>query len=174
MTGTYAPPEETDWQLLAGDITALPAIGRIVEELPAGARAVVVAETYDPADRQEWETAGDVDVMWLHGSGEGRAPSIVGAAVLEFPEPAGAGYRWLAGETRVVRAVRRNMRHERGLPKAQWSLTGYWLERGEEWEARYETVAPQMERIWVRGEAEGRDEEDIMDEYERALDEAGL
>jgi len=30
-----------------------------------------------------------------------------------------------------------------------------------------------MERIWVRGEAEGRDEEDIMDEYERALEKAG-
>jgi hypothetical protein len=74
----------------------------------------------------------------------------------------------------VVRAVRRNMRHERGLPKALWSLTGYWLERGEEWMARYETVAPQMERIWVRGEAEGREEEDIMDEYERALEAAGL
>ena len=133
VAGSYAPPEDTDWRLLAGDITALPAIGRIVEELPAGARAVVVAETYDPADRQEWETEGDVDVVWLHGSGEGRAPSIVGAAVLEFPEPDGAGYRWLAGETRVVRAVRRNMRHERALPKAQWSLTGYWLERGEEW-----------------------------------------
>ena len=117
---------------------------------------------------------GDVDVVWLHGSGEGRAPSIVGAAVLEFPEPDGAGYRWLAGETRVVRAVRKNMRHERALPKAQWSLTGYWLERGEEWMARYDTVAPQMERIWVRGEAEGRDEEDIMDEYERALEKAGL
>ena len=174
VAGSYAPPEDTDWLLLAGDITALPAIGRIVEELPAGARAVVVAETYDPADRQEWETEGDVDVVWLHGSGEGRAPSIVGAAVLEFPEPDGAGYRWLAGETRVVRAVRKSMRHERALPKAQWSLTGYWLERGEEWMARYDTVAPQMERIWVRGEAEGRDEEDIMDEYERALEKAGL
>jgi NADPH-dependent ferric siderophore reductase len=174
VAGSHAPPPETAWQLLVGDITALPAIGRIVEELPAGARAVVVAETYDPADRQEWETEGDVDVVWLHGSGEGRAPSIVGAAVLEFPEPDGAGYRWLAGETRVVRAVRRSMRHERALPTSQWSLTGYWLERGEEWMARYDTVAPQMERIWVRGEAEGRDEEDIMDEYERALENAGL
>jgi NADPH-dependent ferric siderophore reductase len=174
VAGTYAPPEGTDWRLLAGDITALPAIGRIVEELPAGARAIVVAETFDPADRQEWQTAGDVDVMWLHGSGEGRAPSIVGAAVLEFPEPGGVSPCWLAGGKRVVRSVRRNMRQERGLPKALWSVTGYWLERGEEWMARYETVAPQMERIWVRGEAEGREEEDIMDEYERALEAAGL
>ena len=49
-----------------------------------------------------------------------------------------------------------------------------WPERGEEWMARFDTVAPQMERIWVRGEAEGRDEEDIIDEYERALEQAGL
>ena len=111
---------------------------------------------------------------WLHGSGEGRAPSIVGAAVLEFPEPDGAGYRWLAGETRVVRAVRRNMRHERALPKAQWSLTGYWLERGEEWRPATRRSRRRWSAIWVRGEAEGRDEEDIMDEYERALEKAGL
>jgi NADPH-dependent ferric siderophore reductase len=167
VTGSYAPPPDTTWQLLAGDITALPAIGRIVEELPAGARATVVAEVADEADRQTWDTAGDVRVVWLR---EG----LLGGAVRTFPEPDGNGYRWMAGETRVVRGVRRHLRHERAIPKERYSLTGYWLERLEEWQARYETVAPEMEAIWSRGEAEGRDEEEIMDEYEAALERAGL
>jgi NADPH-dependent ferric siderophore reductase len=174
VAGSYAPPPEAAWRLLVGDVTALPAIGRIVEELPAGAPATVVAETFDPADRQEWQTAGDVRVVWLHGSGEGRAPSRLAHALRTFPEPEGPGYRWMAGETRVVRDARRHLRHERGIPREGWSLTGYWLEGLEEWEARYREVEPQMTEIWARGEAEGRDEEDIMDEYERALDEAGL
>ena len=33
--GWYAPPADTAWQLLAGDLTGLPAIGRILESLPA-------------------------------------------------------------------------------------------------------------------------------------------
>ena len=170
VTGTYAPPEDTDWLLLAGDITALPAIGRIVEELPAGARATVVAETADAADLPAWDTAGEVDVVRL----EGREASRLEHAVRSFPEPEGNGYRWMAGETRTVRQTRRHVCHERGIPKERYSLTGYWLDNYEEWEARYARVAAEMSAIWERGEAEGRDEEDIMDEYDRALERVGL
>jgi NADPH-dependent ferric siderophore reductase len=170
VTGTYAPPEDTDWQLLVGDITGLPAIGRIVEELPAGARAIVVGETADPADRQRWETRGDVEYVWIEGGEASRLEHVVRA----FPEPPGTGYRWMAGETHTVRHTRRHLRHERGLPKERYSLTGYWLDRMEEWEARYAKVAAEMTEIWERGEADGRDVEDIMDDYELALDRAGL
>jgi NADPH-dependent ferric siderophore reductase len=167
VTGSYVPPADTAWRLLAGDITALPAIGRIVEELPAGARATVLAEVAAEDDRQAWDTAGDVRVVWLR-------PGLLESAVRSFPEPAGEGYRWMAAETRVVRTVRRHLRHERGIPRERYSLTGYWLDRFEEWESRYMEVADEMSAIWSRGEAEGRDEEEIMDEYEAALERVGL
>ncbi|MDP2712935.1 MAG: siderophore-interacting protein [Solirubrobacteraceae bacterium] len=172
--GSYGPPADTDWRLVVGDIAALPAIGRIVEELPAGERATVVAEVFDEADRQEWVTAGDVDVRWLHGSGEGRAPSRLEEAVRTFPEPDGQGYIWMAGETRTVRATRRYLRHERRLAGERYSLTGYWLTNADDWAARFEPIAAEMEAIWTRGEAEGRDLEEIIDEYDTALDRAGL
>jgi NADPH-dependent ferric siderophore reductase len=167
VTGTYAPPADTDWQLLAGDITGLPAIGRIVEELPAGARATVLGETTHPADRQEFQTRGDVDYVWI---ADGGLPFAVRA----FAEPPGNGYRWMAGETHAVRAVRRHLRHERAIPRERYSLTGYWLADMEEWEARYARVAAELEAIWERGEAEGRDMEEIIDDYDRALERAGL
>jgi NADPH-dependent ferric siderophore reductase len=170
LTGTYDPPADTDWRLLVGDVTALPAIGRIVEELPAGAKATVVAETADPRDRQRWETRGDVDVVWI----EGGEASKLAHAVRSFPEPEGTGYRWMAGETRTVRAARRYLRHERGLPAERYSLTGYWLDNLEEWAARYEKVASEMSAIWEQGEAQGRDLEDIIDDYDEALERAGL
>jgi NADPH-dependent ferric siderophore reductase len=170
VAGTYDPPADTDWQLLAGDITALPAIGRILEGLPPAARAIVVGETVDPADRQEWETRGDVEVVWL----EGGEASGLEHAVRSFPEPDGNGYRWMAGETRCVRYARRHLRHERGVPRERWSLTGYWLDNYEEWEKRYERVAAEMNAIWQQGQAQGRDTEDIIDEYDEALERAGL
>jgi NADPH-dependent ferric siderophore reductase len=167
VTGSYDPPADTEWQLLAADISGFPAIGRIVDGLPAGARATVLAEVASEQDRQEWNTAGDVRVVWVR-------PGLLESAVKAFPEPGGEGYRWMAGETRVVRTVRRHLRHERGIPRERYSLTGYWLDRLEEWEARFAPVADEMTRIWTRGEAEGRDEEEIMDEYEAALERVGL
>jgi len=174
VSGSYAPPADTDWQLLACDLAGLPALARILSELPVGARASVVVETPDRADRQPLPSAARLDVVWLHGSGGPGRRSRLGDAVLGFPEPPGIGYRWMAGETRVVRGVRRHLRHERGLTRERYSLTGYWLDRAEEWRERFEQVAPEMAAIWTRGEAAGRDAEEILDDYDDALDRAGL
>lgn len=174
VRGSYDPPADTDWRLLVGDSSALPAMGRIVEELPPGARAIVVAEVYDEADRQRWETAGQVEIRWLHRSGEGRGPSRLGEAVRTFPEPAGHGYIWMGGETRTVRETRRYLRHERSLAGERYSLTGYWLTDAADWAARFEPISEELEAIWTRGEAEGRDLEEIIDDYDAALDRAGL
>ena len=80
----------------------------------------------------------------------------------------------MAGKTRTVRDARRYLRHERGVDKDRWSLTGYWLARSEEWLERYQPHAEELTALWERGEAEGRDEEAIMDEYEAALERVGL
>ncbi|HSV45569.1 MAG TPA: siderophore-interacting protein, partial [Ramlibacter sp.] len=42
--GSMVIPPDYDWHLLAGDATALPAIHRRLEELPASSRAIVVAQ----------------------------------------------------------------------------------------------------------------------------------
>jgi len=49
--GSFIIPTAYDWHLLIGDETALPAIGRRLAELPAGARAVVLAEVEAPPTR---------------------------------------------------------------------------------------------------------------------------
>ena len=46
----FVPPARTDAILLAGDETAAPAIARILEQLPADARGVVVLELPHPSD----------------------------------------------------------------------------------------------------------------------------
>ena len=166
--GGYELPADARWQLVVGDLTALPAIGRILESLPPGVPTTVVAEVEDPADRQIWVTAGDVDVRWLHGT------TCLNEVVRSFPEPEGPGYIWMAGQTQIVRDASRYLRHERGVDKSRYSLTGYWLPRSEEWLERYKPHAEELSALWERGEAEGRDEEEIMDEYEAALERVGL
>ncbi|AXE83053.1 siderophore-interacting protein [Streptomyces atratus] len=119
----YARPLPTaDWLLLAGDETALPAIGTLLESLPAGARAVVYAEVADEAEEQVLDSPGEVGVHWVHRDRGETLTDAVRSAEL----PAGSGAAWLAGEAGAVRALRRHLVEERGLPRAAVEFSGYW------------------------------------------------
>ncbi|MFF2523229.1 siderophore-interacting protein [Streptomyces liangshanensis] len=121
------PLGTADWTLLAGDESALPAIGTIVEALPAGARAVAFVEVVDAAEEQRFGTAGDVTVHWIH---RGRAPSGARGplvrAVRDAVFPEGSVHAWLGGEAGAVRALRRHLVAERGFPRRSVDFTGYW------------------------------------------------
>jgi NADPH-dependent ferric siderophore reductase len=69
--GSFVVPTEFDWHLLVGDETALPAIGRRLEELGANTRALVVVEVPDAAAEILLPSAANVEVHWLH---RGNAP----------------------------------------------------------------------------------------------------
>lgn len=115
-----------DWYLLAGDETALPAIGRRLEELPAGTRAIVIAEVEDRAGELALPSAADVSLTWLHrAAGEPGAP-LLEEAIRALELPPGDGFAWVAAEADAVRPIRRHLREERGLPKPWTRVTGYW------------------------------------------------
>ncbi|MEV7552781.1 siderophore-interacting protein [Amycolatopsis sp. NPDC089917] len=123
--GLYNVPEGTNWQLLIGDETAIPAIGAIVEALPAGTRALVYVEISDREDRQVFETQGTVELHWVV-----RGAQPVGDAVLDAVRkadlPGGTAYAWVSGEASMVKLVRRHLVRERGIDKRAICFTGYW------------------------------------------------
>jgi NADPH-dependent ferric siderophore reductase len=116
-----------DWRLLAGDETALPAIGALLEALAPGTRAVVYVEVADTAEEQELESEGDVEIHWLHRGGMTPGHSSVLLDAVRAAElPDGVPFAWIAGEASTVRALRRHLVGERGLDKKQIAFTGYW------------------------------------------------
>ncbi|MCR6486547.1 siderophore-interacting protein [Amycolatopsis sp. OK19-0408] len=123
--GLYDVPDGTDWQLLVGDETALPAIGAILERLPAGTRASAYIEVSEREARQTFETRGAVEVHWLL-----RGSRPMGAALLDAVRaasfPGGAPYAWVSGEAGVVKLVRRHLVREREVDKRRICFTGYW------------------------------------------------
>lgn len=123
------PLGTTDWMLLAGDESALPAIGTIVEALPEGARAVVYVEVWDAAEEQRFDSPGELTVRWLHraASAGDRPPLVEAVRAAEFP--AGSVYAWLGGEAGAVRALRRHLVGERGVDRRSVHFTGYWRRR---------------------------------------------
>ncbi|MFJ2415209.1 siderophore-interacting protein [Streptomyces brevispora] len=122
-SSAYARPlPGTEGLLLAGDASALPAIGTILESLPAGARATVCVEVADAAEEQRFDSAAEVTVRWVHRDrGESLLDAVRSAAL-----PEGSAAAWLAGEAGTVRALRRHLVEERGLPRSAVEFSGYW------------------------------------------------
>lgn len=123
--GAYAPDPAADWHLLVGDESALPAIGAALEHLPAGARARAFVEVAGPGEEQKFDTAGEVELVWLHrGSGRVGAALIDAVTGADFPE--GRCQAFVHGEAHFVKELRRHLRHDRGLAREDLSISGYW------------------------------------------------
>jgi NADPH-dependent ferric siderophore reductase len=116
--GSMIVPQTLDWHLLAGDATALPAIARRLEELPAGSRALVRAHV-DAADRRVFASAADVDLRWFDS-----ADALV-ADLRALALPAGRGFAWGAGEAATMARVREAL-NEQGLPREATRVSAYW------------------------------------------------
>ncbi len=169
----YNPPDDLQWQILVADYAGLPAALRLVESAPAGVRTRLVLEISDSSHRIEIPSDPDVEVTWVVG-GNGAQPSRLEEIVRRLPRPEGVGYIWVAGETGVVRSVRRLLRHEFGLPGSAYRTVGYWVEKAEEWDARFAALDEETKRtldaLWDRDE----DPEVIEDEYDKQLIRLGL
>ncbi|HEV8314830.1 MAG TPA: siderophore-interacting protein [Burkholderiaceae bacterium] len=118
--GSFVIAPDHDWHLLVGDETALPAIARRLEELPADTRAIVVLQVADPADRRVLPSAAEVDLHWV-----ADAEALI-AAVRALPLPAGEGYVWCAGEAAAMAALRRVLVDEKGHPRDAVRAAAYW------------------------------------------------
>jgi NADPH-dependent ferric siderophore reductase len=118
--GSFVIPMDFDWHLFAGDDTAVPAVARRLEELPAGARAIVVLQTADAADRRRFPGAADVDVQWVADGAE------LIRAVRALQLPAGAGYAWCAGEAGAMATLRRVLVDEKGHDRHAIRAAAYW------------------------------------------------
>jgi NADPH-dependent ferric siderophore reductase len=119
--GGYVPDADADFHVLVGDESALPAIAAALEQLPDGAAVHAFVEVHGPGD----EIALPAPVTWLH-----RGPGPVGSRLVEtvtaFTPPAGDGHWFVHGEAGVVKALRRHLRVELGLPMDRLSISGYW------------------------------------------------
>lgn len=100
-----------DWVLLAGDESALPRIGALLEALPAGTPAQVFVEV--PGAAEEQNLAGRV--RWAHRDG-GAPGAVLLEAVRTTDFPAGEPAVWLAGAADLVRDLSRYLVTERGVP----------------------------------------------------------
>jgi NADPH-dependent ferric siderophore reductase len=149
----WAPPLDGPL-FLAGDETAVPAIGAILEALPAGRPAIAVLEVPTAGDVLPLLLPPGVEVRWLVRGDRPRGAALdpavhatlgqLGIAkqsagedpedvdldsrlLWEVPESRAEGcYAWLAGEAGMVKALRRRLVRDLGLPRTAVAFMGYW------------------------------------------------
>ncbi|MFD2238506.1 siderophore-interacting protein [Aureimonas populi] len=115
--------------LLVGDETALPAIARILEELPAEARARAVIEVDGPADEVALASPAEAHITFLHrhGAPAGTArllPEALRAVDLDALGP--DAFVWAGCEFSDFRAIRTYLRKERRMARERHLVAAYW------------------------------------------------
>ena len=144
--GAYAPAATPDWHLIAGDDAALPAIGAAFEAMPDGARVRAFLEVDGPEDEQEFATAADLDITWLHRKGaEPGTTTLIADAVKAMDWIDGRAQVFIHGESGLLKALRSHLLDEREVERADLSFSGYWRrgtnEEGfREWKAEQAKV----------------------------------
>ena len=123
--GSMIVPDIFDSYLLVGDETAIPAIARRLEELPAGRKVLAVIEIADEHEQQALDSAADVEVIWVV---RGRDDLL--GAVRELQVPQGSLYAWVATETKLSRQIRRVLLDEHTLNDEFVKAVGYWRAEG--------------------------------------------
>jgi NADPH-dependent ferric siderophore reductase len=127
--GSSIVTDDFDWYLLIGDETALPAIGRRVEELRPDVPVITLVTVNDAAEQQEFVTRAAWTPQWLYRGGQAFDDvGLIEAALSTLALPPGEGYIWIAAQTSVARAVRRYVTERLGHPKAWLKSSGYWTE----------------------------------------------
>lgn len=170
----YRPESSTDWQLLVTDLSGLPATARIIDQLPGDSAPVTaVVEVADLDDLGYLPSHPAVTVIPALGTGNGLGPSRLAQTVTGLTLPDGRGYCWFAGEAAESRAVRKHFRSH-GWSVEQLDVTGYWRMDSETWDAKYALVAADVEAVYVRALADGKGDKLADEEYDEALEQAGL
>jgi NADPH-dependent ferric siderophore reductase len=121
----YAIDRDAPAFLLAGDETAIPAISQLLEALPAETPVQVHIEVAHPDGRLALPDHRRATVEWCD-SPSGAAPGDAVLATVRGADLAPGTRVWVAGEAAAVQRIRRHLFEDRGLPRAQVSVRGYW------------------------------------------------
>lgn len=115
------------WMLLMGDETALPAIARMLENMPPYTAGAAIIEVDGPASRVPVTAPPGFTLRWLHRGEEGASSnSGLRAALAEITWPAHDDrFVWAACERAAADEIRRELRTI-GLERAQYRVAAYW------------------------------------------------
>ena len=128
--GSKVIPDDFEWYLLIGDETALPAIGRRVEETRSEASVITVALISGSDEAQSFQSNASVTSLWAIRRQEEDEFETLRETLDQIELPAGDGFIWIAAEATTARALRSYVVGGLGHPREWVKAGGYWV-RGQ-------------------------------------------
>ena len=160
---SFKMPESAQWLLLVGDLTALPAIARILESTAAvGIESRAWIEVGGEPIRDYLAPGTSTDLTWTTPPADVETATAAIVEGIEWPE--GDGYFWMAGESAQMRAIRKHLMREVKLPTSAYDVMGYWRGGGHQRQPRAIDPGP----IWREGKAQGKTDDEIWAAYDAA------
>ena len=113
---------------LAGDETALPAIGQLLEEIDDGVPVRVFVEVVHPDARIDLTGHAGAEIDWLdRPTGSPPGSALVEAVTSADLDP---GTKvWVAGEAGSLVPIRKHLFEDLNLPRSEATVRGYWKVR---------------------------------------------
>jgi len=121
-------PEADDY-LFVGDSTALPVIGAMLEQLPAGVSAQVIMEIPGKADELKLSSQARLAVSWVYNP-QPEQGSNLAAIVRNMLLPSGNRFVFVAAEYDTAKELKSYFKNELLWPPETFSAMSYW-KRGE-------------------------------------------
>jgi NADPH-dependent ferric siderophore reductase len=122
----YDHAPDTDFHLLAGDETALPAILGILRDLPRSAAGLAIIEVPSLEDAQAVDGPEGFEVRWLARESHATPGRLALDAVLAFtPSSPATLSAYVCGEHELPTQARRYL-VAAGVPRARITFVGYW------------------------------------------------
>lgn len=136
-----------DWQLLAGDLTALPAIAALLENLPGNARGFAFIESDDAQDQIELIHPAGIVVCWLVRATDGSEVLLEAIKRIAPPLNISSIAAFIAGENHAVVSIRDYLRATYGLNKRNLYAVPYWR-RGQDEETYHQERHRIMDEVY--------------------------
>lgn len=113
--------------LLAGDEAALPAIARIVAEVPANTKIRAIIEVTDTEEEQPLPSTATLEVRWLHRNSysNGNDKTFSDAVKDAITATDAETYVWVACEKEDMRSIR-GLLKQRGHDRKRMYAAWYW------------------------------------------------
>jgi len=110
---------------LAGDESAIPAMSQLLEVLPSHAPVAIHIEITQDDAKLELPEHANTSIEWHRLPDGDRPGDTLLDATRRAPWVDGTKV-WVAGEAAGVQRIRKFLFEERGLPRTQCTIRGYW------------------------------------------------
>jgi len=125
-SGGYDVPDPLSHLVLVGDDTAIPAIGTVLEAVPADTRTTVVIEVIDEDDERSPSETVPSDPIWLHRGTDATDTGIQSLNLIRSIAVPRDAHWWIAGEREAIRKIRDSLVSDRAVEIDHISLNAYW------------------------------------------------